>query len=270
MRKIILTMIAVLTGITLSYAESCKDSPVKVEYKDDIPNCTTHKRTCCDDGTWSDWDRECSVCSEEKKENICGNGKMVYSICNKDTNYKWVYQCVCPGVVTGNPERGYTLTNESETLHCKQCTSEDLFQKFEPYSSSPGANATTIGFCCQKNTAPTYFLPGEVKSSETVVTGSDCPSACNNIANRWIKKNKLEPPNLDEEYSQVKSGECKLFDYGGSSPIFFGLDHNDMSGTYWPRYLSEESCKDVREHGLGYWDSRQLECGVWYNKICCQ
>ena len=59
MRKVILSVAAVLLGITFVCAESCKDSPVKVEYKADEANCGYQKRTCCEDGEWSDWDKAC-------------------------------------------------------------------------------------------------------------------------------------------------------------------------------------------------------------------
>ena len=59
MRKLILTMLIMSVLSAFCYAESCKGSQLKVEYKDDIPNCTFHKRTCCEDGTWSGWNMKC-------------------------------------------------------------------------------------------------------------------------------------------------------------------------------------------------------------------
>ena len=70
MKKFILSVLAICLVTTFVYAESCKDSQLKVEYKDDIPNCTTHKRTCCEDGNWSEWDKECPVSKKCKKWTI--------------------------------------------------------------------------------------------------------------------------------------------------------------------------------------------------------
>ena len=68
MKKIILTM-AVLLGVTLVNADSCKDSPVKKEYKANEASCSYQTRTCCEDGNWSDWDKACT-----NQEGKCFNG----------------------------------------------------------------------------------------------------------------------------------------------------------------------------------------------------
>ena len=68
MKKIVLTMFAVLFSVALSYAERCKDSPVKVEYRADEGNCNYQTRTCCEDGNWSDWGKECGSKSPECKD----------------------------------------------------------------------------------------------------------------------------------------------------------------------------------------------------------
>ena len=73
MKKIVLTMFAVLFSVTLSCAESCKDSPVKVEYRADEGNCNYQTRTCCPDGTWSGWDEGCGGKQE------CKDGAVQYA-----------------------------------------------------------------------------------------------------------------------------------------------------------------------------------------------
>lgn len=69
MRKIILMVAVIFTASIFCYADSCKDSGLEKEYKADEENCTYQTRTCCKDGTWSDWDGEC-----DKHEGQCFNG----------------------------------------------------------------------------------------------------------------------------------------------------------------------------------------------------
>ena len=70
MRKILLTMLAVAFGVTLTYAESCSKAGATEKKYTAEGNCDykTQTRTCCDDKQWSDWDADC-----EKHEG-CFNG----------------------------------------------------------------------------------------------------------------------------------------------------------------------------------------------------
>lgn len=67
MKKLILTMMTMSILSTFCYAESCKGSPVKVEYKADEANCTYQTRTCCDNKQWSDWDADCDGGKQQSK-----------------------------------------------------------------------------------------------------------------------------------------------------------------------------------------------------------
>ena len=59
MKKIMLAIALIILVSVFCYAESCKGSGLEKEYKSDEGNCTYQMRTCCDDGTWSGWDKDC-------------------------------------------------------------------------------------------------------------------------------------------------------------------------------------------------------------------
>ena len=141
MKKIILMVIAVLTGITLSYAESCKDSAVKTEYKPDIENCKSQKRTCCEDGNWSDWDADC-----EKHEG-CFNGTTWEKEPDSSTEYETSYLPESEKKFLQDMETSYSLsgvfgkykvvTDDSFKYKRTNCTCEEgkgyrCYMKYNP------------------------------------------------------------------------------------------------------------------------------------------
>ena len=72
MKKFILTMTVILSASVLVFAESC--STVGSTDKKYTPqgDCDykTETRTCCEDGNWSEWDKECPVSKKCKKWTI--------------------------------------------------------------------------------------------------------------------------------------------------------------------------------------------------------
>ena len=62
MRKIFLTMLAVVFGVTLSYAESCSSGQGSLSYQ--ISGCSEQSRACCS-GTWCSWGTtSCASCND--------------------------------------------------------------------------------------------------------------------------------------------------------------------------------------------------------------
>ena len=74
MRKIILAMLAVLAGITLSYAESCSSGQGSLSYQ--ISGCGEQSRACCT-GQWCSWGTSscasCTATSTTNSRNCSGN-----------------------------------------------------------------------------------------------------------------------------------------------------------------------------------------------------
>ena len=62
MRKILLTMLAVIAGVMLSYAESCSSGQGSLSYQ--ISGCSEQSRACCS-GTWCSWGTtSCASCND--------------------------------------------------------------------------------------------------------------------------------------------------------------------------------------------------------------
>ena len=107
--RIIFGVIIALSMGVYAYAESCS-SVGSTQYKHTASGCsyTTSTRTCCSDGTWSDWDKECctgagcctsgtcwngSTCETQISSKCGDQANMVYSNCVQGKGY--LYYCVC-------------------------------------------------------------------------------------------------------------------------------------------------------------------------------
>ena len=107
--RIIFGVIIALSMGVYAYAESCSSAGSK-QYKYTASGCsyTTSTRTCCSNGTWSDWDKECctgagcctsgtcwngSTCEAQISSKCGDQANMVYSNCVQGKGY--LYYCVC-------------------------------------------------------------------------------------------------------------------------------------------------------------------------------
>ena len=103
-RNVFFAIFCLFACVSLGYAESCSSSG-SVQYKYTASGCsyTTQTRTCCSNGSWSDWDKDCSL-------TVCRNGEVkeieitlkwvdeyikdkdAYKVCSyKCENNKWVF-----------------------------------------------------------------------------------------------------------------------------------------------------------------------------------
>ena len=77
MRKIILAIMVILAGITLSNAESCSVSNGTLSYQ--ISGCSEQKRACCS-GQWCSWGTaSCASCTATSESAACSNVSSIYS-----------------------------------------------------------------------------------------------------------------------------------------------------------------------------------------------
>ena len=107
--RIIFGVIIALSMGVYAYAESCSSAGSK-QYKYTASGCSysTSTRTCCSNGTWSDWDKECctgagcctsgtcwngSTCEAQISSKCGDQANMVYSNCVEGKGY--LYYCVC-------------------------------------------------------------------------------------------------------------------------------------------------------------------------------
>ena len=84
-KGIILSMAVLITASAFLCAESC-GKVGKLEYKAD-DGCGFKKRTCCEDGNWSDWDGECSAECNSNEYSTEGCGPCEMKDC--DGNRHW-------------------------------------------------------------------------------------------------------------------------------------------------------------------------------------
>ena len=134
MKKLILTMIAVLLGVTFIYAEGCKDSPVQTEYKTEDSDCGFKKRTCCYDGNWSGWDEACPKpdCGEDK----CWDGyKCIDAYIKKPRQLVSFYEGYVNGggnsgvQYVGGPYGDIRFENKEACLAAVEAKKEELISK---------------------------------------------------------------------------------------------------------------------------------------------
>ena len=127
MRKILLAMLAVLLGVTFTYGESCKKSPIKVEYKAAEDSCTYQTRTCCEDGNWSDWDGKCPK-------------KMCMHQCYRPLSNHW-----WEGDFGGSAEETYKACKERRDQQAEEEIAGVTYTYKDTSTSSMGLTLTTTG-----------------------------------------------------------------------------------------------------------------------------
>ena len=153
----------------------CKSGQTQNKYTASGCSYTTQTRTCCSDGTWSDWDGECGA-SSSCGLNECWNGLKceakgtVSKTCSGNiANAKsgtltrtatcgssgwsygsWTGTCIC--------NTGYTWNNSSKTCGAKTCSGGDFYNansdkccSVGSYMVSPGTNGNYMFVSCTSN-----------------------------------------------------------------------------------------------------------------------
>jgi len=95
-RNVFLTVFLFFVCLTLAHAESCSTKG-QIQYKTN-GSCGTSTRTCCSNGSWSDWDGSCPVyiaCNSANKPattQACGggNGTQTRTVSCNTTTGAWV------------------------------------------------------------------------------------------------------------------------------------------------------------------------------------
>ena len=117
-RNVFFLVFCLFACVSLGYAESCS-SKGQVQYKYTASGCsyTTQTRTCCSNGSWSDWDKSCPTviqCSGNSSETceVCGTRTRT---CNTSTGQWSAWgACVKPTCEWGGMEGGVFAMTESE------------------------------------------------------------------------------------------------------------------------------------------------------------
>lgn len=122
----------------MGFAETCS-TVGETQNKYTASGCgyTTQTRTCCSNGNWSDWDKDCACSGAECcSSNQCWNGSeceeylkdkcgteavMRYSICryNSGDGFGWAYVCQC----SSNGQTGTYGNNDTVTCPDLSCSS---------------------------------------------------------------------------------------------------------------------------------------------------
>ena len=134
-RNVFFTIFCFFACVSLGYAESCS-SKGQVQYKYTASGCsyTTQTRTCCSNGSWSDWDKSCptvKTCDSASKPNsvedykdCCTRSRTV--TCNTSTGL-WETGTWSSGVVAYRLH-SICCSGESGYTQCKaSCTWNSIF-----------------------------------------------------------------------------------------------------------------------------------------------
>ena len=91
-RNVFFTIFCLFDCISLGYAESCSSVGSKqdkyVANEPDFCSYRKYTRTCCSNGSWSEWDGECLKCMGNRPSGSCGPGyaSSVYTyVCTKES-----------------------------------------------------------------------------------------------------------------------------------------------------------------------------------------
>ena len=97
-RNVFFTVFCLFACISLGYAESCSsvgsEQDKYVANEPDFCSYRKYTRTCCSNGSWSEWDGECLKCMGNRPSGSCGPGNCgeVVGECNEISG-TWVTKC---------------------------------------------------------------------------------------------------------------------------------------------------------------------------------
>ena len=213
MKRIILTIMAVMLGVALSYAESCEDSGLGKEYKADENGCGYQTRACCS-GQWCSWGTStcasCTATSTTNSRNCSGNvtnacaGTQTQS-CTRSVTASCGSSCTYGSC-------SYGSWSNSGCSYTQSCTAT---------SESKACSSVSSSYC-----SGTATRSGS-KSCTTASCGSSCITSCGGCSwGGWNTSRCLKRLSCYEVTSQVGP-----WSYQGCSikqESFYDNNHNSF------------------------------------------